>query len=479
MSDCIGITGQKKECTNKTKDDEDFCWLHKYQQSIGKETLLKILSGIECGYKVCTRCSCWHNGKRTHCDNCRNKTKERNSKNKISCTGIRKIDGNQCINRIINDTKYCKDHQYMNNYTQEQIDNMRKCTGSCQRYIYWENVEFKSCDFCREIGTKNREKAKENDTEQKCINFEKCKNHANKELGSVYCGICNKTFIADNKKEQIIKSGKKVCSRWHHNKDCLEALNIDDPYESCEKCRSTENNRDTIKRNTIKNNAVVFNSQQSQDTINMISNIIKGNNIIIKHNQKIDQIAEKSSAIFGTQIIKKKKTLVEEHDECINYMCTSCNNVLDFRENFFDDNGNVTKNCKHCRDTNKELDKLYRKAEKQISVKTIDNLKKIRANNPELASLIYKLHRLNAMEKVGLDIYRKNCAEYAQQYRDNNPDIMEDQYADQRTSLHCVLLIYKKSSKKRNINWEITDDIAQKLFKTNCYYCGEIDLVRG
>jgi hypothetical protein len=109
----------------------------------------------------------------------------------------------------------------------------------------------------------------------------------------------------------------------------------------------------------------------------------------------------------------------------------------------------------------------------------LGRIKKAQQKDPQLASLIYKLHRLNTMEKMGLDNYRKACAEYAQQYRDDNPEIMEDQYADARTSKHCVLLVYKKSAKKRKLCWELTDEHAENMFGDNCYYCGQIDLVKG
>lgn len=480
MSDCIGVTAVRKQCTNKTKDDDEFCWLHTHQKELPKGILMCILiNDPNCDYKACPRCKHWHNYKTSWCQPCLDWSKQNAAKKKKSCGGLRVKDGLPCQNRCIDETLYCKDHQYMVGYTQCQLNNMRKCTGSCRRHIYWEDKNLSSCDNCREIGKKNREKAKENDDEPKCVNFVKCGSHANKELNNGHCGICNKTFVVENKKKEIIALGKKICSRWHHSQNCLESLDINDPNESCLNCRISDNERDKKQRDGKKINADNFNNQQNSDVIKKIVDVVKQNKTTELINSKIVKLEQKSEQVLGSAIVKKKKQLVEEDDDSVDWMCTTCGKIYDFKLFFFDEKGQQTLNCKCCRDLSKELDKLYRKAEKQISAKTIDNIKKIRVENPELASLIYKLHRLNTMEKIGLDVYRKQCAESAQQYRDNNPDIMEDQYANQRTSVHCVLLVYIKSAKKRNLVWDISNDLAKQLFKTKCYYCGEIDLVKG
>lgn len=41
------------------------------------------------------------------------------------------------------------------------------------------------------------------------------------------------------------------------------------------------------------------------------------------------------------------------------------------------------------------------------------------------------------------------------------------------------LISYKDSAKNRNIEWNISDELAVELFNTKCYYCDEMGTVRG
>jgi hypothetical protein len=42
----------------------------------------------------------------------------------------------------------------------------------------------------------------------------------------------------------------------------------------------------------------------------------------------------------------------------------------------------------------------------------------------------------------------------------------------QKSNINCVLSTYKSSSKKRNINWGLTDEYSKLLLQNNCFYCG-------
>ena len=40
------------------------------------------------------------------------------------------------------------------------------------------------------------------------------------------------------------------------------------------------------------------------------------------------------------------------------------------------------------------------------------------------------------------------------------------------TTFNKVLISYRSSARKRHISWELTEKQAEKLFKSNCHYCG-------
>lgn len=425
MSNCLGITHVREKCNRIMKKDDEslFCHLHKYQENIPKSEMKKILNNDPLSeYKVCNRCLQWHNkSDTTTCEKCLLQSRKYNAEKKVSCCGTRK-DDKPCENRAINDTQYCKDHDYMVNYTEHELDNLKKC-NSCKRKVYWEG-EFKTCERCRNYGKINRINAQQNDTRKWCKNHDgsenECKNHASEELNNGFCKKCDDSNNVEIKKNKIIESGGKVCNRWHHSKYCLEALDINDPNNACEKCRGAENDRENKNREIKKNIAENFNNKHQKNDLDEILNTKKELINQHKYQNRINEVNEKSEKIFKKKVIVKEPEELEKlHEEkceklCakldnnnVNLMCISCNNVCDFAINFIDENGNRTKNCLECRNLNKKLDELYRKAEKKISSSNNNKIKKLNNVNKEFASILYKIYKLNAMEKLGLEEYRK------------------------------------------------------------------------
>ena len=52
----------------------------------------------------------------------------------MSCIGIDRYC-RPCKFKLVNDTKCCKNHQYLQEYTEEQLKNMIICTG-CKKCFY-------------------------------------------------------------------------------------------------------------------------------------------------------------------------------------------------------------------------------------------------------------------------------------------------------------------------------------------------------
>jgi hypothetical protein len=160
--------------------------------------------------------------------------KSKKNKKNIICKGITQ-NGKDCRKNVLNDTEFCKNHEYMKDYTDEMLKDMEKCSGCKNRYY---GLNGKICDKC-----KNRKKNKktEDDCEsEKSLNkcqAEKCKN---KKYGKTdYCQPHEK-YIINNPKIKLNDTHKR-CTRF--NKGCTNFLLYTDQFSRCEKCREYEKER--------------------------------------------------------------------------------------------------------------------------------------------------------------------------------------------------------------------------------------------
>lgn len=82
----------------------------------------------------------------------------------INCGG-KDRNGDECRNYTLNETQFCKFHQYMNVYTEDMLSKLKLCVG-CKKMYYFEG-EIKTCDKCRDRCKKNRKENREEISEQK------------------------------------------------------------------------------------------------------------------------------------------------------------------------------------------------------------------------------------------------------------------------------------------------------------------------
>jgi len=76
----------------------------------------------------------------------------------IKCSAIdRNLKGCRC--NTINDTLFCKKHDYMIDYTKEMLSNLQICSG-CNKSYYLPDG--KTCSSCRDRGKKNQKINREN-----------------------------------------------------------------------------------------------------------------------------------------------------------------------------------------------------------------------------------------------------------------------------------------------------------------------------
>jgi hypothetical protein len=492
MSDCIGVTDQRELCNKRLKEDNVgiFCNAHKHQEKFSKKVLKEILNGTNIEYKNCGHCKHWHNEETAMCLSCLGYYNEQNKKKKLKkgklCKGMQK-NGEPCNKTSINDTLYCYDHKYMINYTQDMLDNMRYCTGSCKRYIYIEG-EFKSCQYCRDRGKNDREIARKEKvkTHSKCLT---CENPENLKLGNGYCGKCDDVQM---KKNAIIASGKKVCSRWHHDKGCLEALEMNDPYSICVVCRGVDAKADKIKRDDVKNKSNKLDNE-NEELLEQVEDYFDEEH----ENKKLKTKVTKVSKLMNVDLSDFNDENIDGSDNeaidaiiektfkiCTHKNCT-CKGDKQPITNFCGPHGEITAHCKDCRNKNKlssanrkrkpyvvDPEKLKAKYERQ---------KQYRQNNKTLMAVRDKLYKLMEKEKLGEDEYFKKKAQEAKEYREKNHERVRLMENIRNAKFEARVKIYKDSAKARGIKWlfdESNDKDISKLeilIKSYCHYCGEMN----
>lgn len=490
MSDCIGVTHLRELCKKLLDEDEgQFCEKHKYQETIPKKVLKGILDGTNTEWKTgAPECKHWHNEKTVLCQPCcvkKRATAKARAEKIVKCAAFLSVDKTVgCSRKPKPGTLYCKPHSYLIGVTRDElISNYTVCSNpSCHKHFLTDpkNPTKKRCIGCDDDGAKQREKTKVGKIYCK---FKDCENGQLKEgyLGSFgYCGHHKEIGW----KISVEESGKKVCRNYNHG-SCRSILELTDP-SMCSPCLEKQRTKDKNDRSKEKESIENFNNQQDQEVKKEIIKVIKKNAEVENYNKKVDEHNEKLVKIIGDS--KKQfehKEVVVEHVQKQNKMCLCCGEIKDFQTNFIQEKtGKETVNCKPCREENADLDKKYRKASKKYYKKNpekVERMKKLRLEYPEYAKLLDSLHKLNVMEKLGLDQFRKQEAEKSQKYRDEHPNIMAEVNAKKRTSVKDTIYYYKyrAENNKPKIIWAISDERANELICGQCFYCGEADIIEG
>ena len=97
---------------------------------------------------------------------------------KEKCNGFdRKKD--RCKNYVIDDTNFCRYHQYMEDYTDEQLDPEKLIICSCCKMVYYPLDSNLTCSKCRLRIEKDNDNIKKDKCKCKCIdrNKNRCRSY--------------------------------------------------------------------------------------------------------------------------------------------------------------------------------------------------------------------------------------------------------------------------------------------------------------
>ena len=144
-------------------------------------------------------------------------------------------NNNGCRCNALNESRFCKNHSYMSEYTDEMLSQLSICSGCKKSYYLHEGV--KTCTNCKERGKQSKIVAKE--TVVLCAS-DKCKFKRSTE--NQYClkhQLC--VFI-----DETAALGKKLCKQYVRG--CRAQLDTDYSKSACEECLVIEREKDRARR---------------------------------------------------------------------------------------------------------------------------------------------------------------------------------------------------------------------------------------
>jgi len=154
MKKCEGINYKGNNCNRNVKGNNKYCNGHQYFENFTEDNI-KQIQDKSCEIITCKRCNKWKHKEEffnkdtgqqvVKCNLCREQDARQQLKRKNKKVRCKWFDRqkNNCIFAVINNTDYCKHHQYIKNYTDEMKKNSKICSG-CTNYKYCGN--YNTCE---------------------------------------------------------------------------------------------------------------------------------------------------------------------------------------------------------------------------------------------------------------------------------------------------------------------------------------------
>jgi hypothetical protein len=391
------------------------------------------------------------------------------------CNGLDR-NGNQCNLSVLNENDYCKFHQYMSNYTLEQINNLVLCKG-CMKWKYFDD-NTKTCQECKIRGEENRLKYKDN---RILCKKEDCKFEKSNE--NEYCGKHQAIYF----KEQTENLGKKVC--YNYLRGCREQLSNGYFYSKCDICLKKDREKDKLRRNK-KINVVenIGDNNSNNNSNNDLNNDLNNNpnnnlnndsdnknicvNKILVLIGRINENIKKCESKID-DIITYVKCFIDENGNNIKFnldtpliQCSDAKCKLYYHASCFvsDTNGSITKRCITCRNKGKIKD---HKESRQNSKKIWNE------ENYEKTIKYWMDYRGKKMEELGEEYWRNNAIQ-AKNWRDNNPEKVKEINQKKKENINQSYKIYKSIAESKNTEFNILLEQYIEIVKNPCFYCNII-----
>lgn len=154
-------------------------------------------------------------------------------------------NNNSCRNYYQVGSRFCKNHQYMNDYTEAMLEQTRLCSG-CKKMYYLE-PGINQCSTCHSRGTANREKMRATAVVVPC-GKPGCTH--SKYADNAYCGLHQICLFVD----ECTNAGTRPCAKYLRG--CRVQLSSDYLNRSCAECLEKERVRDHAVRSAVVSDVV-------------------------------------------------------------------------------------------------------------------------------------------------------------------------------------------------------------------------------
>jgi hypothetical protein len=383
------------------------------------------------------------NQQTTTCKLCRDRAK------KQKCAA-KDRHNNPCRGNSLVGEKFCKNHEYMREYTDEMLTCVELCSG-CKKMYFLDG--YKICKKCRERSEENRGKARENVV---LCSSDGCKFKRTEE--NEFCGHHQPLEI---KKEKVFVN--RLCSRG-----CKTELAPDYKFTKCPACLEVERKNDQEKRRAARlicENIVVkqdkelkvctrcckeleldcFKSDNDEITKTCI-NCRKQNNRVVRQN------VEES---------KERAKEIEQNDpkrQYIRYINSSVSRNLEFKLSFEEYFEVVKNKCYYCNDLHERgfngLDRIDScegyNIENIVSCCKMCNYLKKALDNSKFLKRIEHILFYNKIIEAG-NLYPEAFANHVK----------------------INYNTYKRGACSRNLVFDLTEEKFNEIINKDCYICGK------
>ena len=316
--------------------------------------------------------------------------------------------GDPCRYSTLDESRFCKFHQYMTSYTDPMLQQLELCSG-CKK-MYYLGGERKICDNCADRSKAHNIAKKENVVlcaKESCVNKRSIENK--------YCKLHKLQLFVD----ETASENKKLCKGYIRG--CRMKLEQSYEFTKCSDCLESDRTKDTNRRNRALDTEVDSTTEKTCTTCCKVL--------------PLEQFAGMRTAITIT--------------------CQSCRDA------------NKTQDANRDREHRNEVARVNDSKPERVLVK-----QEWKENNYEKVAEYIMNSKQHRMERDGIDGYLQANAEQAKKWRDENPEKVQEANENKINSYESQYNIYQRSADLKQLEFAISFDEFKEIVIKPCNYCG-------
>lgn len=403
---------------------------------------------------------------------------------------------NPCRLNAQGDTQFCKNHQYMKEYSTEHLNALTICSG-CKKAFFHETN--KTCECCCSRGKTNRTVQKNKVVpcaHEKC-NYKKSKDNKYCKLHQIYLWV-----------DEVHESGHRPCTQFIRG--CREIIEENSIHKRCDSCRSKEREKDQDKRD----NAKQANAEQAENAttkhcttcgkeypLDSFSGSRKQKTMTCNHCRERNKIQdEKRDKEHRLAMSRERETTEEQKNRKKQWKKENWDKVVKAWRNYRIRNPDASKKQHEKQKVNVEYQyKIYVNSAKYRNIGfllTLDEFKTITANPCSFCGKINETRGFHGVDRndSSLGYTVENCSASCSmcnyikckmtsdvfvkrvQHILSHSNYIECQYnySDSFSNYTGTpYSSYKRRAEKRSLPFEISEEFFMSITGQPCYLCGK------